>query len=150
MAGRRPKPTALKLVAGNPGKRAINKNEPKPKSDAPECPPQLNEVEREAWVYLVSELGAMGILASSDRAEMSSYCCAWSQWVEAQHELTRAGKVLLVRKKPQRNPWLGIRNEAQRDLCRYGGNLGLNPSQRSRIKTNNGKEKDSDEKRFFG
>ena len=30
MAGRNPKATALKLVAGNPGKRALNKQEPDP------------------------------------------------------------------------------------------------------------------------
>lgn len=30
MRGRPPKPTALKLVAGNPGKRPLNKQEPDP------------------------------------------------------------------------------------------------------------------------
>jgi len=30
MAGRKPKPTALKIIEGNPGKRPLNKNEPKP------------------------------------------------------------------------------------------------------------------------
>lgn len=38
MAGHRPTPTASKLVAGNPGKRALNKHEPKPKKDYPDVP----------------------------------------------------------------------------------------------------------------
>ena len=32
MRGRKPKPTALKLLEGNPGKRRINGTEPKPPS----------------------------------------------------------------------------------------------------------------------
>lgn len=30
MAGRKPKPTAVKKLEGNPGKRKLNKNEPVP------------------------------------------------------------------------------------------------------------------------
>ena len=33
MRGRKPKPTALKLIAGNPGKRALNAHEPQPRTD---------------------------------------------------------------------------------------------------------------------
>lgn len=36
--GRPPKPTAIKELEGNPGKRPLNKNEPKPKQTAPKCP----------------------------------------------------------------------------------------------------------------
>jgi hypothetical protein len=37
-AGRRPKPTRLKLITGNPGKRPLNRNEPNPKRIIPACP----------------------------------------------------------------------------------------------------------------
>ncbi|HZK10243.1 MAG TPA: phage terminase small subunit P27 family, partial [Clostridia bacterium] len=33
--GRKPKPTALKVLEGNPGKRPLNKNEPQPERKAP-------------------------------------------------------------------------------------------------------------------
>ena len=36
--GRKPKPTALKLLEGNPSRRALNKNEPQPPTSIPECP----------------------------------------------------------------------------------------------------------------
>ena len=39
--GRKPKPTALKVLEGNPGKRPLNENEPKPERKAPECPSWL-------------------------------------------------------------------------------------------------------------
>ncbi|MGH7717148.1 MAG: phage terminase small subunit P27 family, partial [Vulcanimicrobiaceae bacterium] len=41
MAGRKPKPTHLKLVAGNPGKRPPNENEPQPEGDLEDAPEGL-------------------------------------------------------------------------------------------------------------
>mgnify|MGYP006980038133 CR=1 FL=1 len=38
MAGRKPKPTAVKKLEGNPGKRKLNKKEPIPAKEMPECP----------------------------------------------------------------------------------------------------------------
>ena len=35
--GRKPKPTAVKVLEGNPGKRSLNTNEPKPVKKAPRC-----------------------------------------------------------------------------------------------------------------
>jgi len=40
--GNRPKPTALKLLQGNPGRRPINKAEPKPKRGIPAMPKWLD------------------------------------------------------------------------------------------------------------
>ena len=44
--GRKPKPTHLKVLAGNPGKRPLPKNEPKPKPIAPRCPQWLDPIAR--------------------------------------------------------------------------------------------------------
>ena len=49
MAGRRPKPTHLKLLNGNPGKRAINPNEPKPPAELPAPPDYLSEIAKVEW-----------------------------------------------------------------------------------------------------
>ena len=35
--GRKPKPTNLKVLEGNPGQRPLNDNEPKPGKKAPTC-----------------------------------------------------------------------------------------------------------------
>ena len=42
--GRKPKPTALKVLEGNPGKRPLNLYEPTPEGDLPECPEWLENV----------------------------------------------------------------------------------------------------------
>ena len=49
MRGRRPKPTHLKLITGNPGKRAINLREPKPVPKMPEPPTALSAEARQEW-----------------------------------------------------------------------------------------------------
>ena len=41
MAGRKPKPTALKKLEGNPGKRKLNTKEPVPGKGMPDCPKWL-------------------------------------------------------------------------------------------------------------
>ena len=38
MAGRKPKPTAMKKLEGNPGKRKLNTKEPMPEKGMPDCP----------------------------------------------------------------------------------------------------------------
>lgn len=41
MAGRRPKPTHLKVVTGNPGKRKFNDKEPQPAREIPSPPSHI-------------------------------------------------------------------------------------------------------------
>ena len=44
MAGRKPKPTAVKKLEGNPGKRKLNTKEPNPGKGMPDCPVWLLSV----------------------------------------------------------------------------------------------------------
>lgn len=48
-AGRPPKPTHLKVIAGNPGKRALPTNEPQPELRDLEPPRDLDEDEQREW-----------------------------------------------------------------------------------------------------
>ena len=41
--GRKPIPTAIKELEGNPGGRPLNKREPKPVKKAPRCPVWLED-----------------------------------------------------------------------------------------------------------
>lgn len=38
IAGRKPKPTDLKKLEGNPGKKKLNVKEPIPEKEMPDCP----------------------------------------------------------------------------------------------------------------
>ena len=52
MAGRKPKPTALKKLEGNPGKRKLNTKEPVPAKGMPEGPKWLLPEAKEEWKRL--------------------------------------------------------------------------------------------------
>ena len=144
MAGRKPKPTALRLIEGNREHRTIRAElEPKPVSKAPPCPRELRKDARKAWRYLVRELGGMNCLASSDRGQMVGYCDAWGRWTNAQRRLQEqeqlaGGKdqsvIMSTGGRWGENPWLKISNRALADLIKYGAELGLNPVQRTRVK----------------
>ena len=74
MRGRRPKPTRLKVLTGNPGKRPMNKHEPKTEPAVPKCPNELGPVARRERDRLASELGKLKILIALDRAALAAYC----------------------------------------------------------------------------
>ena len=59
--GRKPKPTALKVLEGNPGHRPLNKKEPMPKGKLPRCPELLEEDAKKEWKRLGKVLAEMGI-----------------------------------------------------------------------------------------
>jgi phage terminase small subunit len=83
MRGRRPKPTRLKVLTGNPGKRPLNDSEPGPEVAIPDCPGELGENARREWSRLVGELAALKLLTNFDRAALAAYCGAYALWAEA-------------------------------------------------------------------
>ena len=62
----KPKPTPLKVLEGNRGKRPLPENEPKPRPKAPECPPDLDTGARKAWRRLAPILERLGLLTELD------------------------------------------------------------------------------------
>jgi phage terminase small subunit len=66
MRGRKPTPTHLKLLHGNPGKRSINQNEPAAKLRVPTCPSHLCPAAKAEWKRLASQLMILRILTDLD------------------------------------------------------------------------------------
>lgn len=134
MRGRKPKPTALKRLDGNPGKRGYNHAEPVPPEGCPDCPPHLSDAARAEWQRLATTLHEMGVLTLADRAALAAYCQAWGRWVEAEEKLKGTPTLL---KAPsgyvQQNPWLSIANKQLELMGRYMAELGLTPASRSRV-----------------
>ncbi|MCU7960967.1 MAG: phage terminase small subunit P27 family [gamma proteobacterium symbiont of Bathyaustriella thionipta] len=87
------KPTALKMLEGNPGKRPLNQNEPKPEIESqPPAPPAfLDKAAAAKWVELADILHPLGLLTAADHDALSRYCTSWAQWLIAQHELQKEG-----------------------------------------------------------
>lgn len=89
MAGRPPKPTHLKVLEGNPGKRALNKHEPKPAVKVPSCPRHLVGEAKKEWRRISRELITLNLLTEVDRAALAAYCQAWARWVYAEERIAR-------------------------------------------------------------
>lgn len=134
MRGRKPKPTHLKLLEGNPGRRPLNGAEPRPASGTPTCPAHLTPTGKAEWKRLAVELQAIGILTRIDRAVLAGYCQSWGRWVEAERKLQETPPLL---KTPagyiQLSPWLTIANRERELMLRYMAELGLTPSSRTRL-----------------
>lgn len=93
VTGRKPKPTALKILEGNPGKRPLNDKEPKPDSKAPRCPSWLEEEAKREWKRMSKTLETIGVLTKIDKAAFAGYCQAYATWKEAEEVLSKHGTI---------------------------------------------------------
>lgn len=73
-SGRRPKPTALKVLQGNPGQRKLNEHEPKPPQGAVTQPESLSNTAAIVWDELAPIAIAMGTLTTADVAAFTTLC----------------------------------------------------------------------------
>ncbi len=136
MRGRKPKPTKIKKLAGNPGKRALNPAEPEPRVVAPQAPAHLSDDEKAKWNDLVKELSPLGLLTSIDIDALSFYCVVYGRWVKAETMVREKGEIIKTAAgNIIQNPYLSIANRALDQLNKLGAEFGMTPSSRSRVKT---------------
>ena len=134
MRGRKPKPTRLKIIEGNPGKRPLRGNEPQPPRSQPTCPAHLSPTAKAEWKRLAQSLNKIGLLTQADRAALAAYCQSYGRWVEAERKLAETPTLL---KTPagyvQASPWLTISSKQLELMAKFMAELGLTPSSRSRL-----------------
>lgn len=186
-------PTHLRLLKGNAGKRAINKQEPQPprgRFDPPEwlveldlpiaeleAMPlkQLREIANNVgiqgrsrmprerllaeivacsegdrlrfWRRIQGELVQMGVMTSADRDALGLLCATMATFVECQRFVRDHGRTFdFVTKAgvemPMQYPEIGIGNAAISNAIRLMDRFGLEPSYRSKLKTEAEQEAD--------
>lgn len=91
--GRPPTPTALKILRGNPGKRAINTDEPKPPRGEVKPPPWLKGRGRTAWKWIAPVLQQMGVLTTADPHALALLCDAYAEYIECRATVRKFGAV---------------------------------------------------------
>ena len=99
--GRKPKPTAMKELEGNPGKHPLNTSEPKPNKKAPACPKWLEPEAKKEWRRLAKQMEAIGILTEVDMAAFAGYCQAYARWKEAEEFIPFVQSIHKVNNKQQ-------------------------------------------------
>ena len=148
--GRRPKPTKLKILAGNPGKRPLNQREPKPRISLPQCPKELTDTAKREWRRIVKDLATLGILSRIDRAALAVYCAAWGRWIEAEEKLRQHGVIVKSPNGfPVVSPYLAVANQSIKQMTRMVVEFGMTPSSRTGIEALPPPETD-EEQVFFG
>ena len=132
--GRKPKPTALKVLEGNPGKRPLNLYEPNPEDKMPECPEWLEEEARAEWDRLAVPMFRLGLLKDLDMAAFAVYCQAYARWKEAEEFISQHGSIVKTKNGFwQQVPQVTIAHQNQKVMLQAAAEFGLTPSARSRI-----------------
>lgn len=155
MKGRKPKPTHLKLVTGNPGKRAINAAEPKVSRSRPSPPSHMSDKARETWGYVTGLLDRMGILTEVDALALEMLCEAYADFLAASATLRELGSDYYETTNQsgstmyRAHPALAKKQDADRRIRGWLAEFGMTPSARSRVKADGEQEEDPAEA-YFG
>ena len=145
--GRPNKPTALKLVQGNPGNRRLPKHEPKPPVSAPPPPPRLNEVAAAEWRRIVDRLAALGLMTDLDVGALTAYCDAFGDWsmarqalstIQERNKITHGFMVRTTNGNVIQAPLVGTIRSARADMVRFAAEFGMTPSARAGMDVNVG------------
>ena len=133
VAGRRASPTALKELTGNPGRRPINKGEPKAVPLDPTPPAWLQGEAISFWEELVSVLGPMGHLTEADRTNVTALAMALTQLKDAHDGILKHGYVMEGLHGPKTSPYVGILDKAQKQVKSLLCELGMTPASRTKV-----------------
>lgn len=159
MRGRKPTPTNLKILAGNPGKRTLNANEPRPKKLEVESPPNdLTDRGKKIWTSTTKQLRTCGLLTEVDANAIIRYCDIFDKWLIAKQLYDEKGAYAPIyamvddgkkgKKKEvigmNRAPWAAEYKAFLKELLRLEVEFGMTPSSRSRIQVDIGEKGDDD------
>ncbi len=126
------KPAKLKLLEGSgPGKdsggREVNLG-PAFRRVPPEPPFWLEGDALSMWNIVVPELTRLDLLKAEDVAVLTTYCEAWADFVQATADIKAQGYYIEARQGRLKNPAVGIKHAAMKELRSIASHYGLTPS----------------------
>lgn len=125
MKGRKPKPVAIRVLEGNPGKRALP-IVPQPAPGRPETPDWLTQDALDMWNNHVGDLALLGIVTKLDGPAFSVLCT----WVAA---FKRAVADYEASTGSDRQAAFRRMRDSARELHRWCSEFGLTPVSRTRL-----------------
>lgn len=144
-AGRPPKPTSMKIVNGNPGKRPLNAREPQYDAHSGDAPDGLNDDGLWMWNRLARLLIPQGLLTQADEPMAVAWCEAWADLVEARsalaahhtqfHSYDAVGQGGMI----MTHPAFRRKANATERLNKLSGKFGFSPSDRAKIQSPEGR-----------
>ena len=148
MKGRKPVPTSLKLIRGNPGRRPIDLDgEPQPpvEEKTPGPPAYLPPIAKKVWREIAPSLHLTGRLTVDDGPLLAALCLELSQWRESIRQMGELAK-------GKDNPLTGaiiktadgtgltysilqkLKNRSLQNILPIAALFGLSPAERARLK----------------
>ena len=138
--GRKPKPTWLKVVTGNPGGRALNENEPQLTQplQGMQPPEWFSPAQSAEWFRVLDDIP---YLKSADRAMLVPYCVAVVEHASAAQKVALYGAMIKspVTGVPMQSPYMSIMNKQAMLINKFGSEMGLSPASRSRVSVKDAK-----------
>ena len=133
--GRPPIPTTISIARGNPGKRPINIDEPKPPPADCTPPETLSEVGVEKWIELTGLLSNMGVFTLADRSAIERYCLIHEQWMHVVKHVRQHGMTQVTATGYSQLTAEGsLFKSLPADLLKIEQQFGMTPAARSSLK----------------
>jgi P27 family predicted phage terminase small subunit len=164
-SGRPRKPTALKIVDGNPGRYPLPKDEPKPPEvaeDGAKPPAWLPPFAKREYKRLYALLRNMRVLTVADLGALEAIALAADQMRETTKTIRKLGMTFTAKNAAgdltyRLRPEVQARSDAWRRYMTGLIEFGLTPASRTRVKVIGGIEKPAEQTRkanpaaeFFG
>lgn len=147
--GPAPKPAAIHLLNGNPGRRSQAAPGSGPACAVPAAPVWLLAEARAEWDRITPELEKLGLVSELDVGHLAAYCQAFALMQRTSEELARLQAEGLAETIPNRmrglvdstpsgykqmSALLTVYNRAADAMARHAAEFGLSPSARMRVK----------------
>jgi P27 family predicted phage terminase small subunit len=134
--GPKNKPTEIKRIEGNPGKRALNENEPS-FSAGVDCPEWLDDMARDEWNRLAPDLITNKLLDGGSIAAFATYCQAYSRLQAAEKIIANEGMFYVNNGRNgnqiKEHPAVKVALECKQFIRQMAPEFGCTPSSRSRF-----------------
>ena len=133
--GRKPTAPKLKLLKGNPGKRAIpNTIEPAQAIVLPAAPEWLPGGAAQEWRRTGERLLRYNLVTELDEAAFAAYCLAYYEVQILTRMIETEGRIFAMTSGyVGQHPAVSQRNTALANLQKFSALFGLNPGDRSRL-----------------
>jgi P27 family predicted phage terminase small subunit len=134
--GTKPTPRNLRVVRGIERPDRQNDDEPVLPISIPNPPEHLNDAEQNVFREMARKLARMRVMSEADIDALSIYAVNFREMVEANDRIRDMGLVVRAPKTnvPMHNPFLSIRNNAQKTCLAILTEFGMTPSSRTRVK----------------
>ena len=135
MRGRKPKPTWLKVIGGNPGRRPLNYDEPRPEGELSSAPEWLTDSQRAVWEKAIADTPT-GLLRRVDESVFLVWVIAKDLHQSAAEKIAQSGTIVRMPNSNMaiQSPWVAVLNKQAQIMLKASAEMGFTPSSRARVR----------------